>query len=600
MRKIYFFPFIIICVFSIHSLFAANKDGRIMMYARLTASQEVPAVNSKAKGLVTFTLEEDYKTLTIYGVFDSLSGSVSNCHLHTGGFGVNGGVVLNLMPLVKGNQINGQVVVTKAILAAINGYGIYINVHTAANPNGEMRGQINYETDLHFVSVMTGGGEVPAVATPGLGLASIVLSVAQSKLEYKILVTGLSGPITGAHIYFGGAGRVGNVAYPLTYSGNTLIGTLDVNANYIDSLYSALTYVNIHTAANPNGEIRGQIGFATQVAFDAFATGAEEVPATNSKGKALAIGWLSPELDSMNYLAVYDSIVPTNAHFHTGLAGVNGGVIYPLTAVSGVNGYMGRVGVKPDTLSKILRGGIYLNLHTAANPNGEIRGQTFTSVREGLVANICGKQEVPTVNSPAIGVGMLSINRNKTNGHVELLTSGLTSNAISGHIHLGAKGVVGGVYVNLGVTGASANGASGGFPIARTTLADSLINGLSYFNVHTAANPNGEIRGQINKTVQSECLPVGIYELNGEKLSVKVFPNPMTDAVNLDFDSNDAFAAQIIVSDVLGRRMSSKKVDILRGSNQIILPMDGLSRGIYFIQLRTNSRILFTEKVVKE
>ena len=164
MRKIYFFPFIIICVFSIHSLFAANKDGRIMMYARLTASQEVPAVNSKAKGLVTFTLEEDYKTLTIYGVFDSLSGSVSNCHLHTGGFGVNGGVVLNLMPLVKGNQINGQVVVTKAILAAINGYGIYINVHTAANPNGEMRGQINYETDLHFVSVMTGGGEVPAVA----------------------------------------------------------------------------------------------------------------------------------------------------------------------------------------------------------------------------------------------------------------------------------------------------------------------------------------------------------------------------------------------------------------------------------------------------
>ena len=70
--------------------------------------------------------------------------------------------------------------------------------------------------------------------------------------------------------------------------------------------------------------------------------------------------------------------------------------------------------------------------------------------------------------------------------------------------------------------------------------------------------------------------------------------------MNLDFESNDAFAAQIVVSDLLGRTMSSKKVDILRGSNQMVLPVDGLSRGIYFIQLRHNNRILFTEKVVKE
>ena len=70
--------------------------------------------------------------------------------------------------------------------------------------------------------------------------------------------------------------------------------------------------------------------------------------------------------------------------------------------------------------------------------------------------------------------------------------------------------------------------------------------------------------------------------------------------MNLDFDSNDAFAAQIVVSDLLGRTMSSKKVDILRGSNQMVLPVDGLSQDNYFIQLRHNNRLLFTEKVVKE
>ncbi|MBL7815247.1 MAG: CHRD domain-containing protein [Saprospiraceae bacterium] len=600
MKKLYLLLLVATSFLSLNTLSAGNKDGRILMYARLSGANEVPAVSTKAKGLVTFTLEEDYKTLSVYGVFDSLSGAVTGCHFHSGARGVNGGVVVNLISLVKGNVISGKVTITKDILAAINNFGIYMNVHTAANPGGEIRGQVNVETDLHFAAVMRGANEVPAVTTSGLGLGSFVLNYAYSRLEYRILVTGLSGNISAAHLHFGALGANGPVAYPLSFSGNTLTGFVDVNSAFVDSLFSGKVYVNVHTAANPGGEIRSQLTFSNQVAFDAWAIGANEVPATTSTGKALAIGWMTSSLDSLDYLVVYDSITPTAAHFHIGAAGVNGGVVVGFTPVSGLKAYSARVAIKPDTLAKILRGDIYMNIHTSANPGGEIRGQTNTVVREGLVSNLCGKQEVPALGVTGVGAGLLSIDRNKTLGHAEVQAIGLTGNATAGHIHIGAKGVSGGVVVNLSITGASANGASGIFNIPRTTFADSLTNGLMYYNVHTSANTGGEIRGQIAKDLQSECLPTGTFELNGEALTVKVYPNPLLDALNVAFDSNDAFEAQVVVSDLLGRSLMSKNVDILRGSNQIQMPVHNLSNGVFFVQLRSNNRILFTEKVVKE
>lgn len=600
MKKSYFFLFITLFISLVNVLNAGNKDGRILMFARLSANQEVPAItNSKAKGVVTFTLQEDYKTLTILGVFDSLSGPVTNCHFHLGFFGVGGNVVLNLLPLVKGNLISGNVSLTKDILTAINSTAIYINVHTAANPNGEMRGQVLIENDILFAGVMHGSDEVPAVTSSALGLGSFVLSGSETKLEYKVLVTGLSGPIIGAHLHYGEAGKAGPIAYPLSFSGNTLMGTIDVNSAFVDSLFNDLVYVNVHTTANPNGEIRSTLGFVDQVAFDVLANGAGETSPTNSRGKALAIGWLDPILDTLNYLVLYDSIVPNAGHFHIGAKGVDGGIIIPFTSLVGTPAFIGRVAIKPDTLSKIIKGEVYLNLHTVANPGGEIRGQTSSIIRESMIASLCSRQEVPTNNSSGIGVGLLSFDRNKIIGHVEVMTNGLTGNAISGHIHIGAKGVSGGVFVNLGITGVTGNAAGGYFIVTRTSLADSLINGLGYYNVHTTLYPNGEIRGQITKTLQDDCNTVSIYEVKGIQLSVKVYPNPMNETVHLDFESNESFEGKVMISDLLGRRMYIQETKVQQGQNQLLIQPGNLNTGLYFIQLADKNRVLFSERVIK-
>ena len=121
-----------------------------------------------------------------------------------------------------------------------------------------------------------------------------------------------------------------------------------------------------------------------------------------------------------------------------------------------------------------------------------------------------------------------------------------------------------------------------------------------YFNVHTAANSGGEIRGQIAKALTPDCLPTGIFELNGEQLTVKVFPNPVLDRVTLQFDSNEKMTAQVVVSDLVGRRVLTQKMAVVNGDNQLEVDTNPLSRGIYFLQLMHNGKILFAEKVVKQ
>ena len=598
MKKVYavFLSFCFILLFT--SQAAANKDGTILLSARLSGGQEVPKIVTSAKGLVTIILEED-KSLTINGVFDGLSGAVTNCHFHNGAFGAAGSVVLDLKSYVKGNRIYGKIPTpSKAFIAQLTSDNIYINVHTAANTGGEIRGQVYTENEYHLWTIMSGAFEVPMVNTQALGLASVVLSASLTKLEYKVVVNGLSGPVTGAHLHYGSAGVSGPVAFPLTVTGNVLTGSFEVDTAFIAKIDSGKVYVNIHTAANPGGEIRGQLGFINGVyGYDALMDGASEVPTVTTTAKGLAVAWSNPSLDTLQYAVLYTGLTPTAAHFHGGPKTGTGSVIVALTpytiqGIANTNAYVARIPWSNENLTKLLKDSIYVNIHTTANGGGEIRGHLATSLLEGTVADLCGKQEVPAVTSAGSGAGYVSFDRTKGIGYVDYATTGLSGPATAAHIHIGPKGVVGGVFFNL------SNGNAFGFP--RTTLADTLLNGLMYLNVHTAANPNGEVRGQLGKTLTPDCLPTGLFELNGEKLSATIFPNPTSDALSLVFESNQSFDAQVVISDLIGRSVSVKNFKVQDGENQLPLSVSNLANGLYFIQLKNNGKVIFSEKIVKE
>jgi hypothetical protein len=103
--------------------------------------------------------------------------------------------------------------------------------------------------------------EVPANASAGKGTADIDYDPATKKLSWKLTYSGLSGPATAAH--FHGPAEPGKNAGVAVAIPNATASPAEGSATLTDAqaadLMSGKYYVNVHTAANPGGEIRGQV-----------------------------------------------------------------------------------------------------------------------------------------------------------------------------------------------------------------------------------------------------------------------------------------------------------------------------------------------------
>jgi hypothetical protein len=103
--------------------------------------------------------------------------------------------------------------------------------------------------------------EVPANTSAGKGTADIDYDAATKKLSWKLTYSGLTGPATAAH--FHGPAEPGMnagiaVAIPNAAS-SPAAGSATLTDAQAHDLLAGKYYVNVHTAANPGGEIRGQV-----------------------------------------------------------------------------------------------------------------------------------------------------------------------------------------------------------------------------------------------------------------------------------------------------------------------------------------------------
>lgn len=127
-----------------------------------------------------------------------------------------------------------------------------------------MAGCSSLRPDLHlaaFSTQMTGMNQVPPVKTFAGGRVDAVLDKNTRLLRWKLSYTGLSGPATAGH--FHGPAAVGanaGVALPLGATlRSPMEGRATLTAAQAADLLAGKWYVNIHTAAHPGGEIRGQM-----------------------------------------------------------------------------------------------------------------------------------------------------------------------------------------------------------------------------------------------------------------------------------------------------------------------------------------------------
>jgi hypothetical protein len=118
-----------------------------------------------------------------------------------------------------------------------------------------------------FKADLKGSTEVPPNSTGGTGSVTVTYDPASKKLSWNGTYSGLTGPATAAHVH--GPAEPGKNAgvvlwisdhdtkahpFPSPFEGSATL--TDAQAS---DLNSGLYYVNIHTAANPGGELRGQL-----------------------------------------------------------------------------------------------------------------------------------------------------------------------------------------------------------------------------------------------------------------------------------------------------------------------------------------------------
>ena len=128
---------------------------------------------------------------------------------------------------------------------------------------GLMAGVIAAGTGLALAGAMqvtlSGAQEVPAVSTAATGTGTITVSDDKS-VSGSVTTKGIKG--TMAHIHMAAPGQNGGVAVPLTQKGDNE-WVVPAGAKLNDDQYKAFKagnlYVNVHSDANKNGEIRGQL-----------------------------------------------------------------------------------------------------------------------------------------------------------------------------------------------------------------------------------------------------------------------------------------------------------------------------------------------------
>ena len=228
-----------------------------------------------------------------FGIVTTNLASALSAHVHLGGAAIGGGPILvTLYTNPTDSVLTSQTLVTGLIPEGALGFSLdslaalmtagaaYVDIHAIGYLPGVVRGQLSKKgeqppLDLFSAPSLTGANERPTpVVTTATGSATFEL-LSDSTIRFNVNVTGITGA-TMAHIHTAVADSAGPIAVTLFTSstptgaltGSLASGTFDkskiqLSGVSLDSLLALMrggrTYVNVHTVANPNGEIRAQI-----------------------------------------------------------------------------------------------------------------------------------------------------------------------------------------------------------------------------------------------------------------------------------------------------------------------------------------------------
>ncbi|MFZ0391997.1 MAG: CHRD domain-containing protein [Calditrichia bacterium] len=420
---------------------------------------------------------------------------------------------------------------------------------------------VQAQQEVVFLTCGSGDEEVPPVSGDGEVGGMFVLNETHDSLFYYIRVTGLTGPLQAAHFHNAAAGTNGGVVKTLTgdfVSGQasgvwTSSDAEPLTAALVSELMAGNIYVNIHTAAHPGGEVRGQLESGNPIDLYATLEGGQEVPPNSSTASGSGIFELSADGSSLNFDISYNGLsAPMSAaHFHNAPSGTNGGVVRTLTGDFVGNNAVGvwtdadAEPLTPMLVAEVLGGGIYVNVHTSTYPGGEIRGQLSCQapLQDG---------DAPTCDLDAVNPGPpVSIDI-----RVQDMQSGIASIIV-----LKSKNAT----VNIP---AFTPGDTGPIMVSATKIDNSKGASVALETMDMAGNTT---RCDPVYTKLSSVAPES-FEL------AQNYPNPFNPSTTIHFNvpatDNNATAVEIVVYDLTGREVATLVNDVMQ-SGQYSVQWDG-------------------------
>ncbi|QDV05989.1 CHRD domain protein [Planctomycetes bacterium Poly30] len=469
-------------------MFAGADFARASGYNVLSVEiDDVSSSIAEPTGSAIATLDEPNLMLTFSLSVANLSGPATLLHLHRGDVGVAGAVEVDLMPFIDVNEgglttASGTVAITASQLQAMRDGNLYFNLHTAMNPAGEVRGQVRANNAATAPLTTAANVATPILgetvrftvqnAAPAMGtfqtpvwlgfhdgtfdmfdvgaMASADLEVLAEDGDAGPLGTALATAVTGsfATTLMGAAGPIAP-------------GELVTWSRRFDPNDAATRYLSWATMILPsNDAFLANDGPTDHELFNlAIFSGTDF---TVAAGDALDAGTEMNDEDELN--------VP-----FLGAATTPGAGTVTMDNITGHPGYM--------TNGPILMDPMFANADFATTTGYEFLRVAISS-------------ETPTI--PASGV--VSIRLSGTTATIDASAFHLSGSATAIELRDAAAGAVGPVVQDL--TGDVDVNSNGTMQITTTfqtdqTFRDALSAGTIYFQVRTALNPAGELRGQV-------------------------------------------------------------------------------------------------------
>jgi len=610
-------------------MMAIPHTDEFLFAARLTGSKQVPAVTTDANAVASFLLNAGRDSICIHLDINNLSSDITGVMINEGAAGETGPLAFDLTPSLEGNSvftgITNDNLTDEVIMKFLKGM-YYINVKTVDNPDGEIRSQVNLETDMMFKGMLSAEDHVHSVDVGDnnpWGLLSYGLSMDKKTLNYMVVAEDLTAPIQLVTLMYGREGVAQNMVYNTTndivMGFSIAMGSIDLTMNpaFVDSLMMGAVYVNLTTMNNPAGEVRGQLYLDQSISLDMMLDTAQVMGSTvvGSNAMGLGLAFLNKTLDTLKYDVIVTAMSGeiTKVELLDGTDMDNMIMIRDITEdVDGnqIQGMIAGADLSDDLINLILRGDGCFRVSTALNPMGELAGHIIKFARDGFTFQLMGDQVVPESGSMAMGSGLVSLDRSWTNAHYMFSASGLESGLLSANFHMGGVGENGMMIKDVTENvNATTEGLFGGGFWKNTDMMSPFMTmdamhfwaDSAYIQINTMANPGGEIRGQAGMGLAcSDEVVTGIEDIVALVEELSIYPNPTSGEATLNVFLSENANVTFQVYNALGGLVVNRKEYGNAGENQYRLNLNGQTAGIYFIKIIVEDQVFQTKLMLTQ